>query len=82
MATQHPIAPLHADTRYELRARAVAARSPHLVLSHISAAAVLQLPISGTKLDAVHLTRIRVRVVVDQGREGLCTRPTYNLGKS
>ena len=52
------IAPLHADTRYELRARAVAARSPHLVLSHISAAAVLQLPISGTKLDAVHLTRI------------------------
>lgn len=52
------IAPLNADTRYELRARAVAARSPHLVLSHISAAAVLQLPISGTKLDAVHLTRI------------------------
>ena len=52
------IAPLHADTKYELRSRAIAARSPHLVLSHISAASVLQLPIQGIALDEVHLTRI------------------------
>jgi hypothetical protein len=49
---------LHSDLKYELRARAVAARSPHLVLSHISAGAVLRLPISGVRLDVVHLTRI------------------------
>ena len=43
---------------HRLRARGVAARSPHLVLSHLSAAAVLRLPIWGARLDAVQLTRI------------------------
>ena len=52
------IASLHPDRKYELRVRAVAARSPQLVLSHISAAAILRLPLWGTALDNVHLTRI------------------------
>ena len=52
------ISTLSVEQRYRLRARALATRSPHLILSHLSAAADLGLPIWGARLDDVHLTRI------------------------
>ena len=52
------VAAMRYEQLHRLRARAVADRSPHLVVSHISAAAVLQLPVWGVPLDRVHLTRI------------------------
>ena len=57
-APSESLARLSASNRYRLRAVAVAQRSPHLVLSHVSAAAVLGLPLWDVALDHVHLTRI------------------------
>lgn len=45
------------EQRHRLTAIAVAQRSPHLVLSHASAAVVLGLPVWGLPIDRVHLTR-------------------------
>lgn len=50
--------PSSKEELHRLRARAVAARSPHLVLSHVSAAALYGLPLWGVDLSAVHLTRL------------------------
>lgn len=52
------VAVLQYEKLHQLRAWAVASRSPHLVVSHISAAAVLGLPIWGVSLERVHLTRV------------------------
>lgn len=52
-----PLAQLAAEQRHRLRAFAVAERSPHLVLSHVSAAIAWGLPIWQIPLDRVHLTR-------------------------
>ena len=43
---------------HRLRAIALAGRSPQLVLSHVSAAAVHHLPLFGVQLDTIHLTRL------------------------
>ena len=51
-------ASLTREQLHRLRAEAMAARSPHLVISHISAAAVLGLPVWDARVDAVHMTRI------------------------
>lgn len=48
---------LSPEQRYRLRSIAVAHRSPSLVLSHLSAAAMLELPLAMAPLDRVHLTR-------------------------
>lgn len=45
------------DDQYRARIRAVAARSPDLVVSHASAAALHGLPLYGVDLSRVHLTR-------------------------
>ncbi len=50
--------PSEKELVHQLRAVAIASRSPHLVLSHVSAAAVHHLPIWGTDLSVVHLTRL------------------------
>ncbi len=52
------VAALKYEQLHRLRAWAIASRSPHLVVSHVSAAAVLGLPIWGVSLERVHLTRI------------------------
>ena len=52
------VAALRYEQLHRLRAWAIASRSPHLVVSHISAAAVWELPIWGVSLERVHLTRI------------------------
>ena len=49
---------LSKEGMYRLRAIALAGRSPHLVLSHVSAAAVHRLPLFGVQLDTIHLTRL------------------------
>jgi len=49
---------LSKEGMHRLRAIAVAGRSPHLVLSHVSAAAIHQLPLFAVQLDAIHLTRV------------------------
>lgn len=43
--------------RHRVRAMALAERSPHLVLSHTSAAALLRLPLWDVSLANIHLTR-------------------------
>ena len=50
--------PSEKEPLHRLRALAIASRSPHLVLSHVSAAAMHHLPIWGTDLSVVHLTRL------------------------
>ena len=52
------VAALKYEQLHRLRARAISSRSPHLVVSHVSAAAVSGLPIWGVPLERVHLTRI------------------------
>ena len=51
------LAGLDQEDRYRLRSIAVARRSPHLVLSHQSAAAMLGLPLWKASLERVHLIR-------------------------
>ena len=51
---------LSKEQQHRLRARALAIRSPHLVLSHLSAATVLRLPLWRPELEDVHLTRIGI----------------------
>lgn len=51
------MAALKREERHQIKALAVAQRSPHLVLSHASAAVVLGLPVWDLPLDHVHLTR-------------------------
>jgi len=51
---------LSKEQQHRLRARALAIRSPHLVLSHLSAATVLRLPLWRQGLEDVHLTRIGI----------------------
>ncbi len=53
-----PAAGLNREQQHRLRARALADRSPHLVISHISAAVVLEIPVWDVRLEDVHLTRI------------------------
>lgn len=52
-----PYLALRADQRYVVRVRAEAARSPGLVVSHLSAGAYFGLPIVRTSLTRVHFTR-------------------------
>ena len=52
------LANLNAEERYRLRCIAIAQRSPSLVLSHHSAAALLGLPLWRASLDRVHLIRV------------------------
>jgi very-short-patch-repair endonuclease len=49
---------LSKEDLHRLRAIALAGRSPQLVLSHVSAAAVHRLPLFGVQLDTIHLTRL------------------------
>jgi hypothetical protein len=51
------ISSLDKEAMHRLRAVAIAGRSPHLVLSHISAASIHRVPLFGVQLDTVHLTR-------------------------
>ncbi len=52
-----PYLALTPEERYVVRVHAMAARSPGLIVSHLSAAALHGLPLVRTKLGAVHLTR-------------------------
>ena len=58
--TSESMSSLNKEGLHRLRAIALAGRSPHLVLSHVSAAAVHRLPLFGVQLDTVHLTRLGV----------------------
>jgi len=51
------LASLADHERYQLRVLAVAARSPHLVVSHHSAALLLGLPVKHQEFETVHLIR-------------------------
>src|SRR4029079_18071258 len=54
-----PAAGLNREQQHRLRARALADRSPHLVISHISAAAVLEIPVASTVVAAEAALRRR-----------------------
>ncbi len=51
------MAVLTTEQRHRLRALALAQRSPHLAVSHLSAATLLHLPLWDVRFDDVHLTR-------------------------
>ena len=84
-----PISALDKEAMHRLRAIAVAGRSPHLVLSHISAAAIHRVPLFGVQLDTVHLTRVgasggrtgpgRVVHVAELGPDEVMTRNGVQL---
>ena len=72
---------LSKEQQHRLRARALAIRSPHLVLSHLSAATVLRLPLWRPGLEDVHLTRIGI----SGGRrrqDGSCTARSWRRARS
>jgi len=55
--TAEAVAALNSEQQHRLRALALAQRSPHLAVSHLSAATLLHLPLWDVRFDDVHLTR-------------------------